>query len=112
MTPETWVMTRDHSWGLRPTVGAPVTDLQPDPMDSHPPRVLAVWNPVLFTRDDGQQYGFHTVRPALCRRGLASRKVQGGFEFADGRREPVERIEPRLRASTPSTSASSGGSFR
>ncbi len=38
VTPESWVMTRDHSWGLRPSVGVPPADLQPDPMDSHPPR--------------------------------------------------------------------------
>ena len=26
VTPESWLMTRDHSWGLRPAVGVPATD--------------------------------------------------------------------------------------
>ena len=110
VTPETWVMTRDHSWGLRPTVGAPVTDLQPDPMDSHPPRVFAVWSPVLFTRDDGSRYGFHQYVLRYAGEGWRHEKVQGGFEFADGRREPVERIEPRLRFD-PLNKRLVGGSF-
>lgn len=97
VTPETWIMTRDHSWGLRPAVGAPLTDLQPDPMDTQPPRVLAVWNPLLFTREDGSAYAFHQYYLLYAGEGWRHEKVQGGFEFPDGRREPVQRIEPRLR---------------
>lgn len=97
VTPETWIMTRDHSWGLRPAVGAPLADLQPDPMDAQPPRVLAVWNPLLFTRADGSAYAFHQYYLLYAGEGWRHEKVQGGFEFPDGRREPVQRIEPRLR---------------
>lgn len=95
--PETWVMTRDHSWGLRPSVGVPPTDLQPDPMDSHPPRVLALWNPLHFTAPDGGVYGFFQYLLRYAGEGWRHEKVQGGFEYPDGRREPVEHIEPRLR---------------
>ena len=95
--PETWIMTRDHSWGLRPAVGAPLTDLEPDPMDSHPPRVLAVWNPALFQDRAGRTFAFHQYYLLYAGEGWRHEKAQGGFEFPDGRREPVERIEPRLR---------------
>ena len=97
VSPETWVMTRDHSWGIRPSVGAAPTDLQPDPVDSDSSRVLAVWNPLLFTRPDGAVYAFHQYYLLYAGEGWRHEKVQGGFEFPDGRREPVQRIEPRLR---------------
>lgn len=92
-----WIMTRDHSWGLRPSVGAPMTDLQPDPMDASPPRVLAVWNPLLFAREDGSRYAFHQYYLLYAGEGWRHERVQGGFEHPDGRREPVRAIEPRLR---------------
>lgn len=95
--PQRWLMTRDHSWGLRPSVGAPLTDLQPDPMDAHPPRVLAVWNPLHFTRPDGAIYAFHQYTLLYEGEGWRHEKVQGGFEYPDGRREGVRHIEPRLR---------------
>ena len=95
--PEAWVMTRDHSWGLRPAVGLPPADVQPDPMDTHPPRVLAVWNPLRFTAPEGSPFAFFQYYLLYAGEGWRHEKVQGGFEFPDGRREPVQRIEPRLR---------------
>lgn len=97
LKPGDWIMTRDHSWGIRPSVGVPMTDLQPDPMDAGLSRVLAVWNPLLFTRPDGGTYAFHQYYLLYAGEGWRHEKVQGGFEFSDGRREPVQRIEPRLR---------------
>ncbi len=97
VTPGNWIMTRDHSWGLRPSIGAPLPDLQPEPMDANPPCVLAVWNPLLFTRPGGGTYAFHQYYLLYAGEGWRHEKVQGGFEFPDGRREPVQRIEPRLR---------------
>ena len=97
VAPGAWIMTRDHSWGLRPSVGAPLPDLQPDPMDAHSPRVLAVWNPLLFTQPDGSHYAFHQYYLLYAGEGWRHERVQGGFEYADGRREPVQTIQPRLR---------------
>jgi len=97
VTPDRWVMTRDHSWGVRPGVGAPLTDLQPDPMDSAVPRVLAVWNPLLFRRSDGSHFAFHQYYLLYAGDGWQHEKCQGGFEHPDGRREPLRRIDPRLR---------------
>ena len=97
VTPETWTMTRDHSWGIRPGVGAPLPDLEPDPMDAASPRVLAVWNPLRFRSADGRSYAFHQYFLRYAGDGWQHERVQGGFEFADGRREGVRSLEPRLR---------------
>lgn len=94
--PKHWVMTRDHSWGLRPGVGRPPVDVQPDPMDQSPPRVLAVWNPVLFQKTDGSQYAFHQYYLLYAGEGWQHEKCQGGFEYPDGRRELLRRIDPHL----------------
>ena len=95
--PEDWVMTRDHSWGLRPGVGAPLTDLQADPVDAVAPRILAIWNPLLFRNPDGSHYGFHQYYLLYAGDGWQHEKVQGGFEYPDGRREGLRRILPRLQ---------------
>ena len=97
VTPEDWVMTRDHSWGLRPGVGAPLTDLQADPVDAVAPRILAIWNPLLFRNPDGSHYGFHQYYLLYAGEGWQHEKVQGGFEYPDGRREGLRRILPRLQ---------------
>lgn len=97
VTPDDWVMTRDHSWGLRPGVGAPIADLQKDPVDAAAPRILAVWNPLLFCLPNGQHYGFHQYYLLYAGDGWQHEKVQGGFEYLDGRREGVRRIDPRLQ---------------
>jgi hypothetical protein len=94
--PETWGMTRDHSWGIRPGVGAPLPDLEPDPMDAAPPRVLAVWNPLRFQAADGSAYAFHQYYLQYAGEGWQHERMQGGFEYPGGRREGLRRIEPRL----------------
>ena len=91
-----WMMARDRSWGVRPTVGGPLPGMQPDPMDSHPPRVLAVWSPVLFGSGESA-HAFMQYYLLYEGEGWRHEKVQGGFEYQDGRRLPVSRIEPQLR---------------
>ena len=95
--PESWVMTRDHSWGIRPDVGLPIPDLVPDPVDGSGQKVLAVWNPLFFQLPDGSTYAFHQYFLEYSSPGFAHRRMQGGFEYADGRRELIVAIEPRLR---------------
>src|SRR5947207_5225831 len=55
-TPETWVSTRDHSWGVRYDVGVPAGDVEPvdrlDGVSFH-----MIWCPVLMERPDGSRYG-------------------------------------------------------
>ena len=111
VTPERWCMTRDHSWGLRPGVGLPPADMQPDTMDSTRARVLAVWNPVYFQHPDGSAFGFMQYLLHYAGDGWTHKKVQGAFEFADGRREGVIDIVPTLRFD-PRNQRLLGGEFR
>lgn len=111
VTPETWIMTRDHSWGIRPGVGRPVTDIAPEIVDSEHIRVLAVWNPLYFAHPDGSTYAFHQYYLHYAAPGFDQKRVQGHFEYADGRRVPVAAIEPVLGFG-PANRRLLGGSFR
>ncbi|SFA82907.1 hypothetical protein SAMN04515620_10481 [Collimonas sp. OK607] len=91
-----WVMTRDHSWGVRPGVGAPLSDMAPELMDSEGMRVLAVWNPLLFQAKDGSSYAFHQYLLRYAGPGFSHELMQGHFEYQDGRREAVRSNSPRL----------------
>ncbi len=59
MSPDTWVSTRDHSWGVRYDVGVPPEDVEARP--SIPPGVgfMMIWCPVLMEREDGSRYALH-----------------------------------------------------
>ena len=48
-TTTTWVSTRDHSWGVRYQVGAPVADVAPAPVAAACRR-LVIWSPMLCER--------------------------------------------------------------
>lgn len=108
--PEGWVMTRDHSWGIRPGVGDDVTDLPPDPTESQTPRVLAVWNPLYFERPDGSSYAFHQYLLHYEGPGYLHKVAQGGFEYADRPREPITDITPRITFD-PGNKRFLGGTF-
>ena len=97
VTPHEWVMTRDHSWGLRPGVGLPVGGLQPDPVDAAAPEILAIWSPLLFQKPDQTHYGLHVYYLLYAGEGWRHEKLQGGFEFADARREGFKAISPQLQ---------------
>jgi len=94
--PDSWIMTRDHSWGIRPGVGQPLADLPPEPVDSEHMRILAVWNPLYFQMTDGGTYAFHQYYLQYAVPGFEEKRVQGHFEYADGRREAVVAIKPVL----------------
>jgi hypothetical protein len=56
LSPDTWVSTRDHSWGVRYDVGAPATDLEPSRgLDGG--TFQFIWSPILMERPDGSRYG-------------------------------------------------------
>lgn len=111
VTPDTWIMTRDHSWGIRPAVGRPLTDIAPEPVDSHHMRVLAIWNPLYFCALDGSTYAYHQYYLHYAAQGFEQKRVQGHFEYADGRRQAVATIEPALQFD-PRNRRLLGGSFR
>lgn len=109
VTPDTWIMTRDHSWGIRPAVGQPLADLAPEPVDSEHMRVLAVWNPLYFRAPDGRSWAFHQYYLHYAAPGFEQKRVQGHFEYADGRRIAVAAIEPALRFDPPNRRLLGGG---
>lgn len=96
-----WVSTRDKSWGIRPSVGAPLSDLEPD-MHQMIPQVLAIWNPILFERPDGSQYAFHHYFLHFSAPGFEHRKIQGGFETDEGKTLSVIDMKPELNFDSPS----------
>ncbi|MCL6262688.1 hypothetical protein [Craterilacuibacter sp. RT1T] len=110
VTQDSWVMTRDHSWGIRPGVGAPLTEIEPEAMDSDAIDVLAIWNPLLFERADGSRYAFHQYLLRYSGPGFEHALTQGHFEYPDGRREAVLAIRPEL-AFTPVNQRFAGGNF-
>lgn len=94
----TTVSTRDHSWGVRYMVGAPVEDVE-DP--ARPPGVstTVMWSPILCERPDGSRYGLHWYHQRHGIGGWERVELQGGVEHPDGRREPFVAlvVEPAVR---------------
>lgn len=94
-----WVSTRDKSWGIRPSVGMPADDLEPD-YHQHIPQALAIWNPILFQRQDGSRYAFHHYYLQFSGPGFIHQRTQGGFEDETGQTERVVGMTPVLRFDT------------
>lgn len=104
-----WVSTRDKSWGIRPQVGVPPSDMEPD-FHQMIPRALAVWNPILFERDDGSRYAFHHYFLEFSGTGFMHQRVQGGVETTQGKTDTVVGMTPRLEFD-PVTKRLQGGDF-
>lgn len=96
-----WVSTRDKSWGIRPSVGMPASDMEPD-FHQHIPKALAIWNPILFYREDGSHYAFHHYYLQFSGEGFLHQKVQGGVETENGQAEAIVGMIPALSFASPS----------
>ncbi len=107
--PDSWVATRDKSWGVRPMVGVPPADAEPD-YQQHIPQALAIWNPLLFTRPDGTSYAFHHYYINFAGPGFSHQRVQGGFEDLTGQTDPILDMTPELEFDAP-TKRLQGGIF-
>lgn len=94
--PDSWVSTRDHSWGVRtPIVGRPLTDLEPsDPLAGI--TFEMIWSPVLMQRADGSRYALMMHYQIFEATGFQQRRVMGGVEHPDGRIETWTDLVPRL----------------
>lgn len=90
----TSVSTRDHSWGVRYQVGAPVTDVE-EPSRPSSVSTTVLWSPLLCEREDGTRYGIHVYYQRHAIGGWQRVELQGGIEHADGRREPFAALVPR-----------------
>ncbi len=105
--PDAWVSTRDKSWGIRPMVGIPATDMEPD-YHRLIPQALAIWNPLLFTREDGTRYAFHHYYLQFSAPGFSQQRVQGGFEDDQGKTVKVVGMTPTLKFHSPTKRLQSG----
>lgn len=95
ITPDTWVSTRDHSWGTRYDVGTPASDLEPSGM---PPGASfrMIWSPVLMERPDGSRYALFLHYQIITAPGFSQKHVMGGVEHPDGRMDRWADLVPDL----------------
>lgn len=96
MRPDSWVSTRDHSWGVRYDVGQEIADVEHvDPMAGL--AFSMIWSPLLFERPDGSRYAvfFHTITVEGFG-ALLHKTVTGGIEHPDGRVEPFLDLDLQL----------------
>jgi hypothetical protein len=97
LDPAAWVGTRDHSWGVRYMVGAPLDDVPPAPL---PPElaILMMWCPILCERPDGSRYALHWYYQRHTVGDFFDRiELQGGAESPDGARDPFVALVPDVR---------------
>ncbi len=89
--PDEWFGFRDHSWGVRQSVGAPLTDLIPtrpaDPLS----KGIMKWTPSFFRRPDGDYY-----ESAIFVTGAAWNYTSAYVNHADGSQARVRTVEPRM----------------
>jgi hypothetical protein len=97
ITPDTWVSTRDHSWGVRYDVGPPPTDRGDS--NAFPAGVgfMMIWCPALLERPDGSRYALHLHFTWVSMPGFEQKTVTAGVEHPDGTREPLVDLRPDLR---------------
>jgi hypothetical protein len=95
LTPDAWVSTRDHSWGVRYDVGLPPADIeQVDTLAGVSFRMI--WCPVLMERPDGSRYALHLHYQIIKAPGFLHKTLMGGVEHPDGRGEPWLDLDPDL----------------
>ncbi len=91
-----WVSTRDHSWGVRYQVGAPLADIAPV-VQPEGTAAYVLWFPVFCTRPDGAPYGLHLYYQRFSFGDWSRLTFEGGIEHANGRREAFSAARPELR---------------
>lgn len=112
MDDDSWISTRDHSWGVRYEVGQPPTDVERiDPLDGL--SFSMIWSPILCERADGSRYGIflHTVQVE----GFGStlhKVVTGAIEHEHGLHEPILDIDLTGLSFDPENRRLLGGTIR
>jgi hypothetical protein len=97
MTRDSWVSTRDHSWGVRYDVGVPPTDTQPSAGIPAGVGFQMIWCPVLMQRTDGSHYALHLHYVWHAVGGHGRKMVTAQVEHADGSSDQIVDIVPHLR---------------
>lgn len=91
-----WIGARDRSWGVRYMIGDPPRDL-PRVKRDRELSSLAIWSPILCTRDDGCHYALHLYLHSEVSPHHAWANCQGGVEHPDGRKTHFASVRPELR---------------
>jgi hypothetical protein len=97
MSPESWVSTRDHSWGVRYDVGTPPSDLEAAPGIPAGFGFMMIWCPLLMEREDGSRYAMHLHFTWIRGHGFEQKMTTARVEYPDGREEGIADIQPALR---------------
>src|SRR5664280_876603 len=95
--PDTWVSTRDHSWGVRYDVGPPATDRGDTVAFPAGVGFMMIWCPALMERTDGTQYGIHLHFTLVQMPGFEQKSVIASVEHPDGTIESIVDLQPHLR---------------
>jgi hypothetical protein len=95
VSPDSWVSTRDHSWGVRYGVGTAPSDLEPEEADANATYHF-FWTPSLLERPDGTAYGLFMVMNHFRGTGFDHKTTEGSIEHADGRIDRIIDIVPEL----------------
>lgn len=93
--PESWVSTRDHSWGVRYDVGAPMEDLEPRPQAEGATFHFG-WSPLVMSRPDGSRYALFLNFNEVRAPGFEQKIVMAAVEHPDGRIERIVDLHPEL----------------
>jgi len=96
ITSDTWVSTRDHSWGVRYDVGQAIADLEPSE-DLSGVAFRLLWSPVYMEKPDGTQYALFLNYRMFDAAGYRSKEVAAAIEHPNGLSEQIVDIEPDLR---------------
>lgn len=95
--PESWVCTRDHSWGVRYDVGPPPTDRSDSTAFPAGVGFMMIWCPALMERPDGSQYALHLHFTLVQMPGFTQKTVTAGVEHIDGSVETILDLQPELQ---------------
>ena len=100
-----WFGFRDHSWGVRQSVGRPLTDLMSVPVAGPHTRGSMKWSPSFFCRPDGSYY-----ETAIFATGGAWDYSSAYVNEANGRQDRVRTVEPIIEYD-PATRFVRGGTL-
>jgi hypothetical protein len=91
--PDDWFGFRDHSWGVRQNVGAPLTDVIPAVPASadRTRRSIMKWTPSFFRRPDGTYY----ETSIFVSQGWGN-YVSAYVNDTDGRQQRARSVHPRM----------------
>ena len=90
-----WVSTRDHSWGVRYGVGAPLDDVKAQSRPSSL-QIAVNWSPIVCERPDGSRYALHWYYQRSAIGGWRSVEFQGGVEHPDGHKDEFVAVDPEF----------------